>query len=386
MARQEKRIRSGVGRRWVPWTVAGIATILYIAVPLLTWVYWSPIKSWLDEGNISRPIEDLRNLMLAAVGTAAALHLVPFTIWRIFVTHRQTETSVENTRIAARKELRERCAGYLERLYAERMAPRLAAIGSLGVLVREHPDEFFVEVSGNLCALARHPLPPDPTSAGAGGEGKEGRTGCPPDARASALVVVDLRKRLDGKGLPDWESGFVTDFTGANLAGVNFAGAPLALALFKDAALQGADFRDSDLSGARFAAAKLAGADMTSANLSAANLEGAIITGARLNRASLERAKLGKSDLKDADLSGADLTEAGLTGAYLKGADLTGADLKGADLTNVNLAGSRLEGVSGLTGNLLSSAKPSEPPASLPQGMSWPFERNENGEWKSSPR
>ncbi len=339
---------------------------LYIALPLLAWVFWIPLKIWLDDDSISRPIENLRNLMLAAGGAAAALHFVPYTVWRIFVMHRQTEAAVENTRIAARRELRERCSEYLERLYAERMAPRLAAIGSLGALAREHPDEFHVEASVNLSALARHPLPPDPASNGAGGAEGGGRVGSPPDARASALMAVDLRKQLAGKGRSDLESGFVLDFTGADLAGVSFEGAPLACVVFDNAILQEADFRDANLARAQFAVANLTGANLPSANLEEAQLASAILKGAILERAVLAGATLGEADLK--------------------GTDLTGADLTGADLEQTSIAGARLAGVIGLTQRMLLGAKPSAPPSSLPPGLFWPFERDENDNWISSPR
>ncbi len=104
----------------------------------------------------------------------------------------------------------------------------------------------------------------------------------------------------------------LTDFAGANLAGVNLR--------YKN--LQGADLTETNFRGA-----SLIGADLTKASLMGANLTGADLADANLT----------VTNLMGANLKGADLTKTNLMGACLKGADLTEANLRGANLKGVDL-------------------------------------------------
>lgn len=102
--------------------------------------------------------------------------------------------------------------------------------------------------------------------------------------------------------------------------------------------------------------------------------------GANLRELELYHARLTGVEMYNVDLSGALLFDADLTGAKLYGANLTGAYLTDADLTDARLGGAYLTDVIRLTQEQIDRARPTEPPASLPDGIVWPFEQR-NGEW-----
>ena len=77
----------------------------------------------------------------------------------------------------------------------------------------------------------------------------------------------------------------------------------------------------------------------------------------------------------DINLSGGDLTWADLSGA-----DLSEANLNGADLYFANLSDAVLGNVRSLTQDQLNAVRPTPPPESLPDGLSWQF-INTNGFW-----
>ena len=234
------------------------------------------------------------------------------------------------------------------------------------------------------------------------------------------------------------------DLTSVKLTSADLTDAVLADAVLRWSNLIYANFTDANLSNADLTGARLIDTNLTDANLTDANLNGADLTGADLTGADLANANFSEADLTDANLNGADLVcaylketkfgnnqgltqdmldsalpfgapkdnlpegiewkyaesngNAGNTCKYLAGfnlsgldlseADLTGADLTDADLTDANLTGAIIAGANlsrtvGLTQDMLNSLAPSAPPMNLPDGLEWPFIRNEDGEWIS---
>ncbi len=179
---------------------------------------------------------------------------------------------------------------------------------------------------------------------------------------------------------------------GANLIGANLEGAYLIDANLEgayliDANLEGATLRDANLEGATLLRVHLEGATLRDANLEGAKLFGANLEGATLRDANLEGAKLFGANLEGATLRDANLEGATLEGATLRDANLEGANLFGATLRDANLEGAtlrdaKLANAIGLTQEMLDSARPSSWPRSLPEGLSWPFERGENSQWR----
>jgi len=107
-----------------------------------------------------------------------------------------------------------------------------------------------------------------------------------------------------------------------------------------------ADLNGVDLTGANLWWADLSGANLSGVDLTGANLWWADLRGARLIGAFLSQADLSGANLRGANLSGAHLSEANLIKADLSGADLVCASLVEADIANADLTGCRIHGVS----------------------------------------
>ena len=128
--------------------------------------------------------------------------------------------------------------------------------------------------------------------------------------------------------------------------------------------------------------------DMTPDNASELKLRAdiaAVVEFIRLRpRALLRWEKLNsvRPDFCGSDLAGANFEGAVLVEATLTNTDLTSVCLADADITGACLSGAKLAGATGLTQDMLSSAKPSHPPASLPEGLYWPFDKCTDGFWK----
>ena len=145
--------------------------------------------------------------------------------------------------------------------------------------------------------------------------------------------------------------------------------------------LAGLNLSDSGLWAADLTEADLTGAVLWEANLTSATLTRAALTEATFTRADLTEATLSKTNLTDAKLLYTNLTGADLTSAILTDADLSDADFAEANLTGAIIAGANLSRTVGLTQDMLNSVAPSAPPRNLPDGLTWPFDKNENGTW-----
>ncbi len=313
----------------------------------------------------------------------------------------------------------------------------VTGVAVLENLARRHPGEYHVRVILRLCDFIQDQFPPK------GGKddvweyddrkkflvlARAHPRACAPDVRAAARAVGILRARLPLESRRGIEAALRLDFTevdltGANLKGGDFTGARFGGANLIDTKLEEAVLADVDLERADLKLVYLYRADLRRANLSLAYLELAFLNNANLEGANLEsahlgRARLGRANLENADascallegaslsggnLTNADLSSARMKGAYLIGSNLAGANLNGADLRGsvlsvANLDGAdlvdaklddarldaaKLEGVIGLTQESLGVLRPTKPPASLPPGLSWPFEENGDGEWRA---
>ncbi len=132
-----------------------------------------------------------------------------------------------------------------------------------------------------------------------------------------------------------------TDFSGANLSGVDF----------RDDSLHDVNLSGVNLSNADFHGATLGEIDLSKANLSSADFSSSYFDGADLGEANLSGADFSDAIFYDADLTGADLS-----GANLSYADLGGADFSDANLTGANLQGANTENCIGLTEDMVLSA------------------------------
>lgn len=98
-----------------------------------------------------------------------------------------------------------------------------------------------------------------------------------------------------------------SDFTNAELNGMDFRNRSLRNAVFVNATLVGANFENADLRGADFT-----NAELSQANLNGANLEGANLTNVTLNGAHMFKTNLNNANLTNADMNGVIRTGASL--------------------------------------------------------------------------
>ncbi len=92
-------------------------------------------------------------------------------------------------------------------------------------------------------------------------------------------------------------------------------------------------------------------------DLAGADLRMADLMDSQLDSANLKNADLSNADLRNASLQGADLSGAKLTVAYCRRTDFRGAKLDGADVTGAYLYESDLRGATGLSFEMLKTAR-----------------------------
>jgi uncharacterized protein YjbI with pentapeptide repeats len=170
------------------------------------------------------------------------------------------------------------------------------------------------------------------------------------ELKASKLDRADLRDA----DLTEADLGIdmkQTNFAGARLDKANvgeLVNCNLASASLRGATLcngaRRSDFSNADMRGIQAAYVDLKGNVLHGANLEGADLEEAELQGADLRDANLSKAKMTEANLRKANLARAKLVGADLGGADLSGADLSNADLSNAVLTTVKLAGAKIDG------------------------------------------
>ena len=207
------------------------------------------------------------------------------------------------------------------------------------------------------------------------------------------------------------------DLTDANLIDADLIDADLIGTRLIDADLTKADLNNATLTGANLAFADLIDADLTGADLTGADLTDADFTCAYLEETEFKNNPGLTQDMLDSalpfgapkdnlpgglewkysgtqgnaqnkcknltgfDLKNADLTFSCLTAVNLTKADLTEANFYGATLDRAILVDANLLETNGLTQDMLNSLRPSAPPRNLPDGLTWPFDKNEDGTW-----
>lgn len=291
--------------RW-GWAVLAIAI-----VGVIIW-RWEGIRHELSKENLS----NFTVILGAIIGILLAS-------WRSTTAHKQAET-------AQRGLQNERYQKGIDMLGSESLATRIGGIYSLGYLAQEHPEEYHIQIMDSLCAFVRltELKENDTEDVAHNPQSQENVTN--PDPDVQAVLTVIKRRNQEQLELEE-KKGRKIDLSESNL--------------------EGADLADADLMGAK----------LIGINLENASLMGVHLTGAELWHARLMCASLIYSDLEVADLTGAHLTGADLTGADLTEANLTRVCLKAAEmkdtvLQDAVLKNAHLEGVKGLTQEMLDRA------------------------------
>ncbi|WP_330305480.1 MULTISPECIES: pentapeptide repeat-containing protein [unclassified Streptomyces] len=283
-----------------------------------------------------RAIDDVRRTLLVAVGGAAGLTGLAY--------------SVRTYYLSRRGQVTDRFARATTALSSGSLVERLGGIFALEHVMRESPrdHETVVQI---LAAFVRSESPVRP-----------GRPPSPVrEDVAAAMTVLARRPLRDEKNPMDLRRA---DLTGLELLsdqdghGPRLSQADLCGARLTDARMPGADLRGVWLGGADLTRADLQGVDLSEAWLSDATLRET-----KLQKARLAAAKLDEATLYDTHFTGAVLTGCRMDHATQHGAWFSGAELTGAWLQDVNLYNSQ-----GLTTDQLLSAACLERTA-LPQGL-----------------
>ena len=387
------------GWRRLCWLI-GAVVVAAVADALIALMYGA--KDTLLEEKITTAVRNYGLLIVAIVG-------VGFGIWRAYTAHLQTAALQIQANTAEQGHITDRFSTAVEHLGSEQLPVRLGGIYALWRLTEDSAARDVISIIEILCAYVRNP-PHDlvtPWAAAPHTTGQEPGNGplalhadANPPVRPDVLAILNLIGNGNAAYFQQLPKGYRRDLSHANLTGAFLPGANLSSAdLFRanltSADLGGADLTDAYLEGTNFYSAHLTNANLTSANLTNANLIHANLIHAHLSGADLSTAyahfanlglarlasaDLGSADLSSASLSHADLSSASLSHADLAGADLSHADLAGADLTNANLSGANLSGTFNLTQAQIDSCRPSPPPRSLSDHLTWPFEEVD-GEW-----
>ena len=287
-------------KTWVWFTYYPVLVLVLVVILAIS--YWDKLSAWESE---SATIGNLAFLVFAIIGLALA-------IWRGAVADKQADTAQQSL-------LNERYQKGAEMLGSDLLSVRLAGIYALGLLRREHPKRYHVQVMQLLCGFVCHPPKHDrnrPTDSASGRE----------DIRAAMQAlgdrnVTDLTLESEADYVPNLEGANLQKqrLHGLNLSGVKFGPADPRTGL-----------NQANLSGASLLNTSLLGANLWDADLSDTRLMDANFGKAKLFNANLSGISMAiGADFSDANLSGANLTDANLCGSILTDAVLSGADLSG---------------------------------------------------------
>ncbi|MDK3020506.1 pentapeptide repeat-containing protein [Pseudodonghicola flavimaris] len=350
------------------------ALFLTLTVGLI-WLIWDLI--WMGIPGDTAKVWGFSIARIAGLtATLGAVVALPFTLIKVRMTARQTDTAAEslfndkiNTASDDLHAMRQRWdETEKQNIWEPDIVRRNAAIDRLEGLAKEQPSEVprIVRMLSVYVRELSKEVPPEPA---------------PPDARPDQLkdwarqltvkrsdmqtavqALGRLRKSFDGAFDPK-----TIDLTGANLQGMllshdgfNFGGILLAEASMQGADLWGAKLQGADLGRAELQGADLWGAKLQGADLWGAKLQGAGLWSAELQGVYLERAELQGVYLERAKLQGANLERAELQGANLERAKLQGADLWSAELQGVYLERAEFDTSTSLTAATLRGAAVSE--------------------------
>lgn len=358
-------------------------------------VIWQLVLSSQPNPEISKEVWDWRfslAKLAALTATLGAVVALPFTLVRLGLNRKQTETATEalfNDKIDnavsdlhAQRQVTKwldgiaqngweddvtRRNGAIDRLLGLAMeereaAPRIARM--LSVYVKELTREFPAKTA---------PETDDP-------EILREWTLKLQVARSDMQNAVQVLGRLrtaSGLELPN----SAIDLTGVNLQGFDLSDLNFEVVSFKNAQLQGADLSETRLKEANFNHSGLQGADFFKAQLQGATLfdtphQMANFFAAQLKEANLSFVQWRGADLKHAEMQGADLISAQLLGADLRYAEfdketnLTVALLRGAavsdlDFTDVSIEPEQLQKMFGDASVIL-------PDGHGPEHENWP--------------
>lgn len=257
--------------------------------------------------------------------------------WRSKTANTQAKMAQQQANVAEKGLLNDRYQRSAEMLGSATLATRIGGIYALERLAREHPEEYHIQIMDSLCAFVRHSKIQTASAMNA----------ITSDAQEALTVIgrrnqdqLDLEK--EEKERNEWRLNLSKAcLRCANLRSAHLEGADLRYACLEGAELRYAHLEDADLRCAHLEDADLSFVDLKRAALSNAHLEGAVLSNARLGGANLHCAHLEDSDLSFANL--------------LKDTD-PDTDRPNTDLSDAILDNATLQGIVGLTQEMLCTA------------------------------
>ena len=343
---------------------------------------------------------DLRWYLLTLTAVMAALGAVislPFTLIRVALNRRQTETAEqghitdrvnkaveglgatkltksvhETPRYQKRdgKWLRDKDGNpipalrpdgqvIIDREIVETSEPNLEVrIGAIYSLERiaQDSERDHVQIMEILCAYIRQNAGRKDVPSPYGFSAKDDRKKWASEEREHLRPDVDVALRVIERRKPDRKQleetkNYRLGLERVSLQKTILQNCELIGAELVQAELQGSDFRYAQLQGAKLSKAKFQGADLRDSCLKEADLSNTDLHGADLRNSKLQR-----SILKGANLQEANFRQANLKGASLVGADLRRAVLWRAGMQNTDLGGAKFDGSTDLNSVLLKGA------------------------------
>jgi uncharacterized protein YjbI with pentapeptide repeats len=291
LTRWSGRHRSIAVMAWSAVAVAALLALLVVALGPLSWQIAGGSVRRLHGKDRADALNAVRQTVITAIGGAAALVALGFTVRTYYLSRRGQVTDRFGKAITqlASGRLEERLGGIhaLEHVMAESPRDHDAVVGVLSAFVRTRtllsPSKRARFSPISLLRRDRNSPPPHPE--------------LPADVDA-AMIVLARRPKRDEPNRPDLRR---TSLAGLSLRIYDFAFPPRLTGMF----LTVADLRGADLRGA--------------------DLRGTIAAEADLRWAFLQQADLSHTCLSRADLRWALMAKANLTGALLDGADLRDA-------------------------------------------------------------
>ena len=221
---------------WVSLSVAIGVVELLLAI-----VWWD----WL-RGEQSGS-EAMRNVGLIIAASVA----FPLAIWRALVADRQASAAQQGV-------LSERYQKSVDMLGSDLLSVRLGGIYALQSLIKEYPQQYYLQTMHSLCAFVRNPSKDDDVDVTSYVDDRSGAR--IPKLREDVQAVMDvIGNRGDTLIALEKREGFRLNVRRADL---------------KYAALDDLNLSNVDLDDANLSFARLAGADLTGTSLIGANLTG----------------------------------------------------------------------------------------------------------------
>ena len=312
--------------------------VLSFAFYYMAQTTWLSFEFW-NEGEKSKSVV-MRNLGLIL----AAIVGLFIAIFRGIIAHR-------NNAIAEKTQVTTAFTAAIAQLGNEGLSIRLGGIYALGQIGQDHPKQYKSVVSNTLQAFIRSTSYHGKSYIEHNNDNEAGGSEYQEAEQEKIAHLMDeeddhcwLQERQERDRLEQEYSNFLPKETGEDISAALMTIGQLKVTQVNlpNTFLVGAALQGCFLQGANFHLARLDNADLQRSNLKGANFGGIAFQVTSMKAVNLE----------DADLQCADLRNANLEGANLLGADLNGAKLKGA-----NLDGAMFWEVSGLTLQMITSAK-----------------------------